>query len=423
MSLIVALEEQMKTYKVIVDTDPGVDDANALFYLLNDPQFDVKLFTISNGNINIHNATRNMCHILDLLHKDIPVVEGISKRFGDNTEDATFLHGVEGLGQYTPPKKTTHQPLNMDCADATYEILKENPKQITMIILGPHTNFAHLILKHPDAPKLIKNIVMMGGAPNGTKMDPNHNSFNIRTDVPAFQYTLTTKLPVVMCPSTIGRDIGYFDERQVETLKNTNDIGKFFAKTFEKYWEPNYPEKIIATNDLCAIYYLTHPKLYKTYRCFMDVDEKGKTLPKKSWRGNFKVVTNLNRKKFIKMIFEKLNEMSNIKLDLNFEIPENITSEKPKKKIAKETKSKSQKQAKEPKPSSKKVSQKPTKVTKAKVEKSEKETKSASKTTSKEVKSKTKNSAKNTSKKSTKSNADVSQKPTKTTSKKSAKND
>ncbi|MGN1201022.1 MAG: nucleoside hydrolase, partial [Candidatus Caccovivens sp.] len=93
----------MKKYKVIIDTDPGVDDTNALLYILNDPQFDIKLFTTANGNIKLQNATRNLCHILDLLHKDIPVVEGYEKRLGGDNEDASFLHGVEGLGGYIPP--------------------------------------------------------------------------------------------------------------------------------------------------------------------------------------------------------------------------------------------------------------------------------------------------------------------------------
>ncbi len=306
----------VKKFKVIIDTDPGVDDTNALIYALTDPQFDIKLFTIANGNIKIEYATRNMCHILDLLNKDIPVVQGYKKRLGDNTEDAAFLHGVEGLGEYIPPKSTKHKPIKTDCADAMYEVLKKYPKQITMVILGPHTNFAYLLIKHPDAKKLVKNILMMGGAPNGTKMNPGHNSFNIRTDIPAFEKTIESKLPVIMCPSSIGRDIGYYDENQVKEIENTNDIGKFLSKTFQSYWEPDYPEKIIATNDLSAIYYLTHPRLYKTYRAFMEVDENGKTIPTKSWHGNFKVVVGLNREKFMKMIFEKLKQLDDIKIKL-----------------------------------------------------------------------------------------------------------
>ncbi len=306
-----------KKFKVIVDTDPGVDDTNALVYILNDPQFDIKLFTIANGNINIDHATRNMCHLLDVFNKDIPVVEGYTKRLGENLEDATFLHGKEGLGNYKPPKTTKHKPQKIEAADAMYEVLKQYPKEITVIVLGPHTNVAHLLMKHPDSKDLIKNILMMGGAPNGILADPNHNSFNIRTDAPAFKITVDSKIPTVMCPSSIGRDVAYYSKDQVETIKNTNLIGKFLSKTFETYWEPGYADKRISANDIATIYYLIHPRLYKTRRADIEVDTEksiGKTIAHYNKNGVFKIVVGLKRKKFQKILFKKLKEMSNIKI-------------------------------------------------------------------------------------------------------------
>ncbi len=305
----------MKKFKVIIDTDPGVDDTTGLVYAMHDPQFDIKLITISNGNINIDNATRNMCHLLDLFHKDIPVVKGYRKRLGDSKEDAIFLHTKEGLGGYIPPKTTTHQPLDVDAADAVYEVLKANPKEITMIILGTHTNFANLLIKHPDAKDLVKQIVMEGGAPFGTKSDPNHNSFNIRTDAPAFKHTIDSKIPTTMVPSSIGRDCGHFTEEMVEEIKNMNDVGKFLNLTYQTYWEPNYPDRRIANNDICAINLLTHPHLYKTKRANIELDvETGKTTAIFTRKGTFKIAYGLRRKKFIKLLFKKLHEMDDIKI-------------------------------------------------------------------------------------------------------------
>lgn len=306
-----------KKFKVIVDTDPGVDDTNALVYIFNDPQFDIKLFTIANGNINIDYATRNMCHLLDVFNKDIPVVEGYRKRLGENLENAAFLHGKEGLGNYKPPKTTKHKPQNVEAADAMYEILKQYPNEITIIVLGPHTNVAHLLMKHPDSKDLIKNILMMGGAPNGILANPNHNSFNIRTDAPAFKITVDSKIPTTMCPSSMGRDEGFFTEPQVEEIKKTNIIGKFLAKTFETYWEPGYKDRRIATNDICAVYYLTHPRLYKTKRADIEVDTEksiGKTIAHYNKNGVFKIVVGLKRRKFQKLLFKKLKEMNKIEI-------------------------------------------------------------------------------------------------------------
>lgn len=306
-----------KKFKVIVDTDPGVDDTNALIYLLNDPQFDIKLFTIANGNINIDHATRNICHILDIFNKDIPVVKGYEKRLGNNTEDATFMHGKEGLGNYQPPKTTKHKPKKVEAADAMYDILKQNPKEVTLIVLGPHTNVAHLLIKHPDSKDLIKNILMMGGAPNGKRSDPNHKSFNIRTDAPAFKITVDSKIPTIMCPSSIGSDESYFTESQVEEIKNTNLIGKFLAKTYETYWEPGYKDKRITTNDIVTAYYLIYPRFYKTKRADIEVDTEkdiGKTIAHYNKKGTFKIVVGVKRNKIQKMLFKKLKELGKIEI-------------------------------------------------------------------------------------------------------------
>ena len=307
----------MKKYKVIIDTDPGVDDTTALTFALNDPQYDIKLLSIAWGNCPIKNAVRNACHLCELFgREDIPVVEGYSKRFGKNREEATHLHMIEGMGGYNPPKTTKKQPIDKDCADAMYEILKENPGEISMVILGPHTNFAHLLQKHPDAKDLIKNIVMESAAPNGLKTDPNYISFNIRPDAPAFKYTIDSKLPVYLTPSNIGRDEGFFTKDQVEEIKNTNDVGRFLAKTFETYWEVGFEKfDTVASNDLCGLYYISHPHLSKTKRAFIHVDtETGKTTAIWDKKGNFVVVTKLKRKKFLKFFFNRLKEMSHIKI-------------------------------------------------------------------------------------------------------------
>lgn len=309
----------MKKFKVIIDADPGVDDTNALAFIMNDPRFDIKLITISNGNIPIENATRNMCHLLDLFQKDIPVVQGYKQRLGNSTEDASFLHGSDGLGSYIPPKTTKHKPLKVDASDAMYDVLKNNPKQITMIIIGPHTNFAHLLLKHPDAKELVKDIVMMGGSPNGIATNPNHNSFNIRTDAPAFKATIDSQIPTALIPSSIGRDMGHFTEEQVEKISKMNDVGAFLNIIFQTYWEPKYPDKRIATNDISAIYFMLHPRLYKFKRARVEVDTEnsvGKIVVHEDKKGPFKVIYSLNRKKFIKIIFKDLEKLNHIKLNL-----------------------------------------------------------------------------------------------------------
>lgn len=307
----------MKKHKVIIDTDAGVDDITALTFVLHDPEFEIELITISSGNIKMEHAVRNACHLLDIFEKDVPIVEGYSHRMGGTDEFAYHVHGREGFGLYVPPKTTQRKPLKVDCADAMYEIFKKYPKQVTIVILGPHTNFAHMLKKYPDASRYVKDVVMMGGSLSGIRNNPEHRSFNIRTDAEAFKYTVDSQLNVVMCPSRIGRDVTYFSEEQVKQIGETNEVGKFLEIVFQTYWEPDYPEKILSNCDLAAIYYITHPEFYKTKNAFIDVDTEvniGTTVGHYDRKGYFTVVQTVNREKFQDMIFKKLNEMSSLKI-------------------------------------------------------------------------------------------------------------
>ena len=192
--------------------------------------------------------------------------------------------------------------------------------KIVLVVLGPHTNLAKLLIKYPEAKKLLKKVIMMGGAPGGIKTNPNHNSFNIRTDAPAFAVTANSKMHVVMCPSSIGRDIGYFDELQVNEISNYGDIGNLLVQTFQTFWEPNYPQKIIANNDLCALYYLINPRLFFVRTAFVKVDTQiGKTTPQYNLLGNFKIIKWLYRRKFIKEVLKHLQKIKNIKLNFQTE--------------------------------------------------------------------------------------------------------
>ena len=301
----------MERVKVIIDTDPGVDDNFALLCALNDDRFDIKLISISNGNVDIHKSTRNALHLLDVFNKDIPVVEGYAERYGKNSEAAYFLHGSEGLGNYIPPKETEHKELDADCADTMYETLKKYSKDITLVVLGPHTNVARLLEKYPDAKEHIREIVMMGGAPDGILTNPNHTSFNIRTDAPSFQITINSGLPIVMCPSRIGRDVMHFTNEQFEEIKNSGIMGRYLAKTFETYWEIGYPDKRISTCDISTIYYVARPDLYTTKRCDIILDLEntiGKTTAVYKEDGQFALIKDVNREEMQKIYLEMLDK-------------------------------------------------------------------------------------------------------------------
>lgn len=320
----------MKKHKLIIDTDPGVDDITALVLALFDKTIDIKLITTVSGNIDVLTATRNACHVMDLFGKNIPIAIGAGKPLFREPIHATHMHGEEGMGGYIPPKVTHTQPITKSAVEAMYELIMANPNEITLCLWGPQTNIAELLTRHPEVVQFIKQIVFMGASPYGMLDMPEHISFNIKNDPEAFQIVLDSGIPTVMIPSYIGRFAAHLTESQVKDLSLTNSVGKFFNTMFQTYWEPNCQDKRIATNDSCALFYLKSPKIFELQRAdiYVDMDkEPGKTYARFNKRGAINVVVGVNRDKYIAEFFKAFG---NVNIDLNDSIFE-LTNAKNKK--------------------------------------------------------------------------------------------
>ena len=259
-------------------------------------------------------------HLLDKFHIDYPVAEGASKALYRTSPTAEHVHSIEGLGGYIPPKieEVKHKLLKEDAVEAMYKVLNEGDGDIIPMIFGPHTNIATLLTKHPDIIKKIPKIVFMGGSPYGMPGFPEHISFNISSDPEAFKIVLDSKIPLIMVPSDMGRNKAYLTEEYVYQTRDANDVGKFLFEMYDKYWEHGYPDKRIATNDTCAYMQVAYPKLFKYKRIEMTVDvkdEPGKTIAKYDKKGHILLLVAVNRKKFLKIMTQKLHEFDGFKLN------------------------------------------------------------------------------------------------------------
>ena len=312
----------MKKYKVIIDTDPGVDDTACLVFALNDKKLDVKLITTVAGNVGVDICTRNILHLLDLLNIDVPVAEGEKKAMMRTSPHAEDIHSAEGMGGWIPATSEKHKILDETAVEAMYRVLKEGDGDIIPFVFGPHTNMGVLLSKHPDIIEKIPKIIFMGGSPYGHPDFPNHISFNISSDPEAFKIVLDSKIPLVMVPSAMGRTKAYLTEEMVYQIRDTNDVGKFLFLMYDKYWEHGYPDKRIATNDTCAYLYLTHKCLFKTVKTTVEVDtdkEPGKTIVTEDKNGNVDLVVAVKRKKFLKLYMKKLKELDGVKINFLYD--------------------------------------------------------------------------------------------------------
>ncbi|CAJ2673993.1 unnamed protein product [Trifolium pratense] len=152
--------------KIIIDTDPGIDDAMAIFVALRSPEIEVIGLTTIYGNVYTTLATRNALHLLEVAERtDIPVAEGshVTLTKGTKLRIADFVHGADGLGnQNFPPPNG--KPIEESAADFLVNQAKANPGKITVVALGPLTNIALAVQMDPDFAKNIGQIVLLGGS-------------------------------------------------------------------------------------------------------------------------------------------------------------------------------------------------------------------------------------------------------------------
>ncbi|CAL5207948.1 unnamed protein product [Lathyrus oleraceus] len=157
---------QTEPKKIIIDTDPGIDDAMAIFLALRSPEVQVIGLTTIYGNVYTTLATRNALHLLEVAGRtDIPVAEGshVTLTKGTKLRIADFVHGADGLGnQNFPPPNG--KPIEESAAEFLVNQAKANPGKVTVVALGPLTNIALAIQMDPEFAKNIGQIVLLGGS-------------------------------------------------------------------------------------------------------------------------------------------------------------------------------------------------------------------------------------------------------------------
>ncbi|MDZ7762348.1 MAG: nucleoside hydrolase [Desulfovermiculus sp.] len=171
---------------VLIDTDPGVDDALALLLALNSPELEVKAITTVCGNVDVHTATSNLFTVLKLLPGPCPVLaKGAERPLVREPCFANHVHGQNGLGGTTADTGAAKPPLALSEREAGDEILHQievSPEPLTIITLGPLTNMALALDRDPDLGRKIRGMIMMGGAYIGPGNITPAAEFNIFAD-------------------------------------------------------------------------------------------------------------------------------------------------------------------------------------------------------------------------------------------------
>lgn len=197
--------------RVIIDTDPGTDDAMAIILALNSPELKVEALTVVPGNVDGRQGLENALKIVSLAGRcDVTVAGGAQHPLNQKLITAQFWHGKNGLADVElPPSKCQADP--RFGPDLIIEMIHKYPHEITLIPVGPLTNIALAVSKDPSIAGLVKNIVIMGGSITGGNVNGAAEA-NIYNDPEAAQIVFNAEWMVTM----VGSDVG---ERTLITRK------------------------------------------------------------------------------------------------------------------------------------------------------------------------------------------------------------
>jgi len=252
---------------IVIDCDPGHDDAIAILLALASPEVEVCGISTVAGNQTLDKTTKNALKVLELADRtDIPVVAGADAPLQRTLRTAANVHGESGLDGPDLPEPTT-QPIDADAVEAMASWLKSGA---VLVPTGPLTNVARLIERHPD---LVERIVWMGGAIAEGNTTPAAE-FNAYVDPEAARIVFDSGIPTTM----IGLDITHmalFDSSHAERLRGTGRAGKAVAELadfFLEFHRQRYHFDGAPIHDAMAVAHVIDPTLVTTLACNIAVE-------------------------------------------------------------------------------------------------------------------------------------------------------
>lgn len=263
---------------VILDCDPGHDDAIALILALASPELKVLAVTTSAGNQTPDKTLNNALRILTLLGRDdIPVAAGAPKPLARELIIADNVHGESGLDGPKLPAPA-FAPVAMTALELMASCLRESPEPVTLVPTGPLTNIALLLAAHPELKQKIARVVLMGGAAGAGNWTPAAE-FNIYVDPEAADMVFKSGLPITMCGLDVTHEAQVMDA-DIERVRGiTNPVAQCVAGLLDFFMiyhrDPKWGFAGAPLHDPCTIVWLLAPALFHGVECRVDIETGG----------------------------------------------------------------------------------------------------------------------------------------------------
>lgn len=295
--------------KIIIDTDPGVDDSLALLLAVASKLNIIGITTVF-GNSNINNTTKNALTIMEILKSNIPIYQGASEPLIKKPTQAKS-HGQNGLGEFYL-KEMKRKKEKITAIQFFINTLEKNKdKEVSILCLGPTTNLALLKIIRPDLITKIDQIIILGGVFFEEGNITKKAEFNVYNDPDALNSLLLFECKKILIPINICRKV-------IFTLKDLNKINnpeissnfKIISKNYIDYYQndPTYGKfKGGVMYDLLTICFLINSKIFKIQKKYITVNKKGETKISNNKKTNCNLITDVNTRKIKKIFFNTIN--------------------------------------------------------------------------------------------------------------------
>jgi inosine-uridine nucleoside N-ribohydrolase len=264
-------------FRVIIDTDPGVDDALALLLAMRSPELKIEAITPVAGNVPLELSLPNALRMVEIAGRtDIPVAVGAKTPLLRRLVTAAYAHGENGLGGAVFPEPKI-KPIAEPAAKFISQIVRKYPGETTLITIGPLTNIATALTMDSELARLVKSLVMMGGSLSGGNITPAAE-FNVYVDPEAARIVFQSGIPITMVGLDVTRKTSLTDEH-VRTLEGgQNPVSQAAAKIARNAINHNREQGFLVgpnMHDSLAVAGFLDPSLLKLQDYYVDVETTG----------------------------------------------------------------------------------------------------------------------------------------------------
>ncbi|MFG6120045.1 nucleoside hydrolase [Thalassobacillus sp. B23F22_16] len=262
---------------VILDCDPGHDDAISIILAASSKKINIEAITTVAGNVEVEKTTLNAQRICDLLQlNDIPLAMGAERPLVKQSEIAEEIHGDSGLDGPQFPDAPVKKVEEIHAADLIIEKVLHSDKPITLVPTGPLTNIALAMIKEPKIITKIKEIVLMGGGTFGNWTPAAE--FNIYVDAEAAKVVFESGVPITMFGLDITHQAQATDSiiEDLATIKNpvaetVVELLNYFKHTYQEY----FGFEGAPIHDACTVAYLIDPSIFAFKHVNVAIETKG----------------------------------------------------------------------------------------------------------------------------------------------------